>query len=217
MQVKKGTNNMNDVGPFHGHYNMWLVFLSFAIAMVSAYVSFSFAIQLRFQSKQGEQIWLLSGSCALGIGIWSMHFVRMLAHSLPINMHYHIGYIIVSILFATGGCYLALTYIHYGKNPLFTLLFATFFMGSGIVLMHYIGMSAMASVIVSYTSAKVLFSICIAFIASFIALRVAFYTNYKLTWKVKLMCAAFMAIAITVMHYMGMNAAHFYPKNWIQR
>lgn len=208
---------MNDVGPFHGHYNMWLVFLSFAIAMVSAYVSFSFAIQLRFQSKQGEQIWLLSGSCALGIGIWSMHFVRMLAHSLPINMHYHIGYIIVSILFATGGCYLALTYIHYGKKPLFTLLFATFFMGSGIVLMHYIGMSAMASVIVSYTSAKVLFSICIAFIASFIALRVAFYTNYKLTWKVKLMCAAFMAIAITVMHYMGMNAAHFYPKNWIQR
>ncbi|MED3726750.1 EAL domain-containing protein [Priestia filamentosa] len=203
---------MNDAGPFHGHYNVWLVFLSFAIAMVSAYASFSFATRLRFQSKQGEQIWLLSGSCALGIGIWSMHFVGMLAHSLPINMHYHIGYIIVSILFATGGCYLALAYIHYGKNSLFTLLFATFFMGSGIVLMHYIGMSAMASVIVSYTSSKVLLSIYIAFIASFIALRVAFYTNYKLTWKMKLICAAFMAIAITGMNYMGMNAAQFYPK-----
>ncbi|MEK1830152.1 MHYT domain-containing protein [Priestia megaterium] len=133
-----------------GTYNELLVTLSFLIAITAAYASFGLANRVKISRAKFIQFWLISGAFTLGIGIWSMHFIAMLAFHLPVDVSYNLWFVLLSVLGAITGCYIGLYLIHKQKKSIKALIIAGSFMGAGIVFMHYLGMKAMEPIIISY-------------------------------------------------------------------
>src|SRR6185295_2929913 len=91
-------------------YNPWLVALSIGVAMVVSYTALKLAARVAEEGRGGNRLWLIGGAIAMGIGIWSMHFIGMLAFSVEIPLRYGISQTIVSLIIAmvTSGFALAL-------------------------------------------------------------------------------------------------------------
>jgi diguanylate cyclase (GGDEF)-like protein/PAS domain S-box-containing protein len=195
-------------------YNPWLVTLSVIIAVIASYTALSLAERVSASSGRNPYYWFAGGAVSMGIGIWSMHFIGMLAFHLPIPLAYDItltGASVVPAILASG---VALFEIRRGNRTLVTLFVAAVIMGGGISTMHYTGMAAMRMFPpISYDSVPFTFSILIAVGASMAALEIAFQlqveagSSYIISKKI--VSAMIMGVAIAGMHYTGMAAANF--------
>ncbi|GAB1544139.1 hypothetical protein NUACC21_68150 [Scytonema sp. NUACC21] len=199
-------------------YNHSLVVLSMAIAVFASYTGLNLAGHMSATSKKVKLAWLIGGAMAMGIGIWSMHFVAMLAFSLSIPISYDVRTVLFSTLpaiIASGGAlYLAsLPVLGFGR-----LLIGGVLMGLGIASMHYMGMGAMRmEATTQYESFWFVLSLIIAVGASITALWIAFYTRAtKAGSLVKIVSAIAMGIAISGTHYTGMAAVSFTPTKVVQ-
>jgi NO-binding membrane sensor protein with MHYT domain len=154
-----------------------------------------------------RRVWLVAAAIAMGGGIWSMHFVAMLAFVMPMPVSYDVDLTILSLLLAivvTGGGFYV---ISRPGASLLRLLFSGIFMGLGIAGMHYTGMAAMnGHFALSYRPLFVVLSLVIAIGAATAALWLAFRTS---AFGQKFVAAAVMGLAISGMHYMAMRAAVF--------
>ncbi len=197
-----------------GHYDFWIVFMSLVIAIVASYSSLDLAGRVAYSTGFRKWVWLIGGSGAMGIGIWSMHFIGMLAYKMSMPMTYDLGIVGLSIVASFVGSLIALLVI--GKEQLTTvrLMVGTIFMAIAIVAMHYIGMEAMESVEIDYNPLVVFLSILIALVASFAALKLSFTfsksDHSRGTFQLKGVSAIVMGLAIAGMHYTGLEAATFY-------
>src|SRR5687767_5711229 len=162
--------------PLTGVYNLPLVALSVAIAILASYTALDLAGRLTAATGRARVAWLLGGSAALGIGIWSMHFVGMLAFHLPIPVAYGYDLLLLSMLVAIAASCLALSVVSRpGAVSLGTLAVAALCMGPAIAGMHYLGMAAMNMPAgLSYHNGLVGTSVAIAIGASFAALWLAY-------------------------------------------
>ncbi|EEJ2352847.1 EAL domain-containing protein [Salmonella enterica subsp. enterica] len=197
-------------------YNHILVAVSFAVAIFASYTALNMAGRVAGSARSNARIWLMGGGLALGVGIWAMHFVGMLAMDHAMNMRFDPFLTGLSMLIAIGSSLFALWLVSAEKLRLRRLLPGALVMGLGISAMHYTGMAALqfASIIV-WNSAWVALSIIIALLASCGALWLTFRLRHEGT-DVALRragAAVLMGIAIAGMHYAGMKAAHF-PQNW---
>lgn len=197
-------------------YNHILVAVSFAVAIFASYTALNMAGRVAGSARSNARIWLMGGGFALGVGIWAMHFVGMLAMDHAMNMRFDPFLTGLSMLIAIGSSLFALWLVSAEKLRLRRLLPGALVMGLGISAMHYTGMAALqfASIIV-WNSAWVGLSIIIALLASCGALWLTFRLRHEGT-DVALRragAAVLMGIAIAGMHYAGMKAAHF-PQNW---
>ncbi|EJA6066813.1 EAL domain-containing protein [Salmonella enterica] len=197
-------------------YNHILVAVSFAVAIFASYTALNMAGRVAGSARPNARIWLMGGGFALGVGIWAMHFVGMLAMDHAMNMRFDPFLTGLSMLIAIGSSLFALWLVSAEKLRLRRLLPGALVMGLGISAMHYTGMAALqfASIIV-WNSAWVALSIIIALLASCGALWLTFRLRHEGT-DVALRragAAVLMGIAIAGMHYAGMKAAHF-PQNW---
>ncbi|EJU7759524.1 EAL domain-containing protein [Salmonella enterica subsp. enterica serovar 11:b:1,7] len=197
-------------------YNHILVAVSFAVAIFASYTALNMAGRVAGSARSNARIWLMGGGFALGVGIWAMHFVGMLAMDHAMNMRFDPFLTGLSMLIAIGSSLLALWLVSAEKLRLRRLLPGALVIGLGISAMHYTGMAALqfASIIV-WNSAWVALSIIIALLASCGALWLTFRLRHEGT-DVALRragAAVLMGIAIAGMHYVGMKAAHF-PQNW---
>ncbi|ANC79464.1 diguanylate cyclase [Fictibacillus phosphorivorans] len=150
----------------------------------------------------------------MGMGIWAMHFVAMLAFHLSITVTYDITLVIVSIIPAILSSGIALYIISRPVMGKKQVLLGALFMATGIVSMHYTGMEAMKmNAEIQYNPFLWTLSAIIAFVASVVALYLLSFVsqNYKTSkiWLVKLGSAVLMGIAISGMHYTGMSAASY--------
>ncbi|NMG21145.1 MHYT domain-containing protein [Brasilonema bromeliae] len=196
-------------------YNPFLVALSIVIAVLASYTAVDLAGQITVAKAKARLAWLIGAAVVMGIGIWSMHFVAMLALSLPISMGYDALTVVLSVLpaiVASGGAlFLA------SRPVLNTQQFQAggVLMGIGIASMHYIGMAAMRmEAATRYDPLLFMLSVAIAIGASMIALWIAFQLRLqtgKSGRRRKILSAFVMAIAISGMHYTGMAAACFKP------
>jgi NO-binding membrane sensor protein with MHYT domain len=190
-----------------GTYNPYLVSLSILVASFASYTALDLGGHVAAARGLARQAWLVAAAIIMGGGIWSMHFIGMLAFVMPIPMSYHIGLTILSLVVAivvTGGGFYVIS--RQGASPLSVVL-SGIFMGLGIVAMHYIGMAAMRGHDeLSYDSLFVALSVVIAIGASAVALWLAFQTT---NLGQKLIAALVMGLAISGMHYTGMRAAIF--------
>ncbi len=198
----------------HGTYNLWLVALSLVIAVVAAYTVLDLtAFIVMLERRWLKRAWLTGGAIAMGTGIWSMHFVGMLAFSLPIYLGYDLTVTGASLIIAILVSYLALNLITDEKLTRFSLFAGGSVMGVGIAAMHYSGMAAMRMApSIRYDAVLFFTSIAIAVAASTIALSVMHTLSAPQQQHafVKRSGAAFvLGLAITGMHYTGMAAAHF--------
>jgi signal transduction histidine kinase len=194
-------------------YQPLLVVTSVAIAILASYVALDMAARLSGPRRPARRWWWLCAPIAMGVGIWSMHFVGMLAFHLPVPVGYDGALVLLSVFVAVAASALALFVASRPSLPLPVLAFASLCMGGAIVGMHYIGMAAMRlPAVITWRPVLVGLSIVIAIGASFAALLMAFRLRRTASsmfhWS-KLGAATVMGIAISGMHYTGMAAAQF--------
>ena len=194
-------------------YNPYLVVLSAMIAILASYTALELAG--RVTSSQGftRKLWLMGGAIAMGTGIWSMHFIAMLAFSIPVFISYNLLIVLISLIAAILASRRALLIISRPHCSEATLLGGSTSMGIGIAIMHYTGMAAMQMpATVRYRPGLFLLSVVIAVAVSFVALKLSikFRKRTGLQWS-KLATATIMGGAVLSMHYTGMTAARFQP------
>ncbi|MDB5970455.1 MAG: sensory box protein [Hydrocarboniphaga sp.] len=197
-------------------YNLILVLLSYIVAVSASFVALDMAGRVSSSTgKTVTRLWLGAGACAMGLGIWSMHFVGMLALRLPIAVSYDLADTALSALFAVAASAIALNVLRTGDLPLARLLPAGVAMGSGIVAMHYSGMAALQVLPgPRYNPVLVTASMVIAVGASIVALYIAARLRRETivtAFREKAGGALVMGMAITGMHYTGMAATAFAP------
>ncbi|MFM0260383.1 putative bifunctional diguanylate cyclase/phosphodiesterase [Paraburkholderia sediminicola] len=197
-----------------GVYNPLLVCLSLVVAFLASYTAVELSGGLNaLASAKRRPLWLVGGAVSMGLGIWSMHFIGMLAFSLPIAVGYDFSITAASLFLAISVSLIALATASRGALSRRRLYVAGTLMGIGVAGMHFTGMHALQmSPGIEYTIWKVALSVGVAIAASMAALWLAFTlrTSGIENLVVKRLGAAFiMAIAITGMHYLGMSAANF--------
>ncbi|MFQ3613415.1 MAG: MHYT domain-containing protein, partial [Cyanobacteriota bacterium] len=198
-------------------YDGWLVSLSVFVAMIASYTALDLAGRVAATVGRLKSFWLLGGAIAMGLGIWSMHFVGMLAFSLPIDVNYNIFIVGLSMVFAILASAIALVLVSRQAISFVQLLGGAILMGLGIAVMHYTGMAAMEmEAQLRYDPLLFFISILIATGASLAALWIAFQLRGQFSQKgffLKIGSAVVMGIAIAGMHYTGMAAAQFLVRN----
>src|SRR5436305_5536705 len=133
-----------------GSYDYRLVALSVVIAIVAAYAALDFAARVTSARGTVRFLWLTGGAVAMGTGIWSMHYIGMLAFSLPVPVRYDWPTVLLSLLAAILASAVALFIVSRQKMGWVRTLIGNVIMGSGIPAMHYIGMAAMRSTAMCY-------------------------------------------------------------------
>lgn len=196
-------------------YNPILVAISIVIACLASYTALDLAGRVSEARERSRLVWLFYGSLAMGIGIWSMHFVGMLAFRIPIEVAYDAPLVAASALIAIAAAFIALYTISRAEMPVRRLLLAGAVLGVAIAGMHYTGMAAMRMpATLHYRSSIFWLSIAIAVSASYAALWLAFRYRHDETligrWR-RGASAVVMGFAIAGMHYTGMSAARFVP------
>src|SRR3989441_7518530 len=197
-----------------GSYNYALVALSVLIAMFASYAALDLAGRVTAAGGWTRAVWLLGGAGAMGTGIWSMHYIGMLAFILPIPVAYHWPTVLLSLLAAILASVIALYVVSRPKMGVSRAVAGSVLMGAGIASMHYIGMAAMRlPAICQFNSFLVVLSVVFAILISLAALWITFHFRDEKTGigREKLAGAVVMGAAIPVMHYTGMAAASFMP------
>ena len=211
---------MNAENTLSCFYDYRLVVLSVVIAILAAYAALDLASRITSARHAARLLWLCGGAVAMGTGIWAMHYIGMEAFHLPIPVRYDWPTIVISLLAAIAASYVALYVVSrpaMGINP---ALAGSALMATGIAAMHYIGMAAMRlNAMMVYSSGLVALSVFIAFVISYIALRLTFTFkdhggSHGGSWsRSKALSALIMGLAIPVMHYVGMAAVTFVPSD----
>jgi diguanylate cyclase (GGDEF)-like protein len=201
-----------------GTYNPWLVCLSVFVAILVSYTALSLAMRVSNANRSVAGLWLAGGAIAMGGGIWSMHFIGMLALSLPVPLAYDVPTTLTSLAIAVAISGFALWIASRPRTTLNELAASAVVMGAGICAMHYSGMSAILILpVITYEPGWLAASVLIAIVASFAALWLFLRLKQQRTTRAKLTTAGaaiIMGLAISGMHYTGMAAARFSPESY---
>jgi diguanylate cyclase len=188
--------------------------MSLLVAMLASFAALDLAARLASPAHDVRRSrWLFGGALSMGVGIWSMHFIGMLAFELPIRVGYSFGITLLSLLVSVAASYLALRIVSVSLLSRRRLIIGGILMGLGIAAMHYLGMAAMQmSPSIDYDVSRVMLSVLVAIGASLAALAIAHRLRSEDTAKAlykRLGASALMGMAICGMHYIGMSAASF--------
>ena len=195
-----------------GNYSPALVLISLCVAILASYTALDLTGRIATTKGRAVHLWTAGGALAMGVGVWSMHFIGMLAFSLPIDLGYDFGITALSLLIAIGSCGFALWLVSQPELPAWQLGFGALIMGAGISAMHYTGMAAMRMTPgIDYDPSLFGASLLIAVGASAAALWIAFRLRQNTPYVrfARGGAAVIMGIAIVGMHYTGMAAARF--------
>lgn len=195
---------MNEVIP--ATYDTSLVVLSFVVALIGSYIALSASQKLRGNQGRAYNYHLMIAGIALGgIGVWAMHFIGMLAMRMPLGMSYSMIETVVSLVAAVAATAWGLSIVARNPQSWRHLLAAGGMLGTGVGVMHYLGMYGMRfGGFFQWDMALVALSIVIAWVAATAALWLAFNTPSQ--WM-RVVAAVVMAAAVCSMHYTGMLAA----------
>ncbi len=193
-------------------YSPALVFISLCVAILASYTALDLTGRIATARGRTAYLWMGGGALAMGFGVWSMHFIGMLALELPLELGYDLGLTLWSLLVAILSCGFALWLVSQPSLPALQLLLGALIMGAGISAMHYSGMAALKMQPgIDYDPTLFGLSLVIAVGASAAALSIAFRLR-KQTPYVRLIrggASVVMGLAIVGMHYTGMAAANF--------
>ncbi|MET0517353.1 MAG: PAS domain S-box protein [Burkholderiaceae bacterium] len=194
-----------------GTYQPWLVALSFGIAALTSALALQLAGMAARTSGGGRQLTLLSGSVAMGGGIWAMHFIGMLAFRLCTVVDFHPGLTLVSMLPALLASWVALNLLARGAMNRWQYVWGGVLVGGGIGAMHYSGMAAMeVSAQLRYDPLGFAASIVVAVLLAMLALWIRFGLQQRVRPLVAIALGGLvMGGAIAGMHYTAMAAARF--------
>jgi signal transduction histidine kinase/CheY-like chemotaxis protein len=196
-----------------GYYESSLVALSVLVAVLASYTTLTLAERVASADGRAARWWIAGGALAMGSGIWSMHFVGMLAFRLPIALGYDLFITLLSWVLPVMVSALALWRLSRPHPTGSELALSAVLIGLGINAMHYVGMAAMRmqpAIVwdVPLVGASVAIAIAASGAALWIALRLRGQRGRR-RWLTRLGAAVLMGSAIVGMHYTGMAAAGF--------
>jgi PAS domain S-box-containing protein len=197
-------------------YNLGLVATSVAIAILAAFVALSISARIvAATTRWARYAWASAGAISMGGGIWSMHFVGMLAFSLPCGITYDPVETVFSMIPGMLASGIALSAISKPDEPgLSRLSVSAVLMGVGIAGMHYSGMAAMRpEALLRYNPGLVAISIVVAVVLAFVSLSIRFQFRRPQSPRLaaNIIAASVMGCAIAGMHYTAMQASVFFP------
>jgi diguanylate cyclase len=195
----------------HPSHEPWLVALSLFVAFQGSYVGLHLARQVDAAAGGLRRRSLISAAAlTLALGIWTLHFVGILAVQLAVAVDFLVLPTLLSFLVCVLVVGFAVFAVSTGRANRTRVALAGVIMGAGIVTMHYLGMYALhASLHMTYTTFWVVTSIVVGMAASGIALWVGFGPSAK---GQVLLPAALMALAISATHYSAMAGLTFHPQ-----
>ncbi len=199
-------------------YNLWIVTLSFFVGVLASFLALEMATRVATATsdRPAGRFGLPIAAVAMGTGIWSMHFVGMLALRLPVPVSYSLSVTFLSLAFAIGASYVALRVVQAERLSAWRLAAGGLLMGGGIALMHYTGMVALQILPrPDYDPMLWTLSVVIAVAAASAALWICFHLksgNGRLWTRVG--SALVMGLAIWGMHFTGMAAVRFAPDTY---
>jgi two-component system, sensor histidine kinase and response regulator len=200
--------------PLIGFYDFRLVVLSVVIAILASYAALDLAGRVTAARGHIRLLWLSGGAFAMGTGIWSMHYIGMLAFRMPVDVAYDWPMVLLSLLAAVFASGVALYVVSRNTMGITSAGIGSIVMGGGIAAMHYIGMEAMRlPAMCMYSARLVVLSAVLAIVISFVALWLAFrfrHDTASWSWR-RSGSALLMGLAIPTMHYVGMAAVSFIP------
>jgi NO-binding membrane sensor protein with MHYT domain len=198
----------------HGYYSTGLVALSVIIAVLASGAALDLTNRVTAARARARVLWLVGGAFAMGLGIWSMHYVGMLAFHLPIPVLYDVPTVIASLLAAVFASAVALFVVSRRALGPVAALVSSIMMGTGIAAMHYTGMAAMRMPArITYHPFLFTLSVVIAIIVALVALILTYELRSDAIrpwdWR-RVGSTLLMGAAIPAMHYTGMAAAQFF-------
>lgn len=192
-------------------WNLPLVLLSIVVAILGSYTALTHAQRMRENSGRTATIWMLAGGGTLGVAIWSMHFIGMLALQLAIPLGYDPELTLLSLVPAVLAALLGFRVLRDRVISTHRILLSGILMGTGISVMHYTGMAALRmSPAIEYHYAVFALSVVIAILASWGALFIMYHLE-RLAWAAALrliLGSVVMGLAISAMHYIAMMGMH---------
>src|SRR5579864_3937233 len=193
-------------------YDIRLVALSVVIAILAAHAALDLAGRTAAARGNLRFAWLACGAFAMGFGIWSMHYIGMLALKLGVPILYDFPTVLFSLLAAIFGAATALWIVSRKELTVISVTAGSLVMGSAIAVMHYVGMAAMrVPAMCHYNSKIVSASILIAVVVSAAALLLTFrFRSVQYEFHIgKILSAVVMGFAVAAMHYTGMASVSF--------
>ena len=199
---------------YEGHYNYVLVSLSILVAILASYASLLVSqLVTTIASAKARHLWVIGGGLCLGIGVWAMHFVGMLAFSLPCTSNYDPIITFLSMIPSILASILAIKIISRTNLSPTQLATGGLLIGAGIGAMHYSGMAAMhLNGMIRYDIRLFSLSILVAIALATLALWIKFgLKSWKARWNigVTIASAVVMGLAVSGTHYTAMAAAYF--------
>ena len=192
-------------------HNPFLVLLAYLVACTASFATLDMTERVGNVTKTASRrLWRWVGAGCLAGGIWSMHFISMLAFQAPIEIHYHLPTTLLSLLFALTASWLAMHTLSHPELKFRQYLQAAVWIGLGIAIMHYVGMAALRSnAMIYYQPALFALSVIIAIGASLAALLIASHLRdgtgivHK---QLKYIASLVLGAGIVSMHFTGMAA-----------
>ncbi len=187
-------------------YNWPLVAASLAISLMASFTGLSLTRGLSKLPEQARQIRIAMAAAALGGGIWSMHFVAILAMSFPIQLGYNplttLGSAMVAILLAG----LALLMMHYAQRTWMTVALSGVTLGIGIVAMHFLGMLGLERCLPVYGAAGIVAALLLAVVMGIAAIATAYSER---TARRTILATLIFGSSVVVVHFAAMADTRF--------
>src|ERR1700760_4200501 len=195
------------------HQQTGLVALSIVAAIIAGYLALDLAQRSAGSAGWARRGWIAAGGGALGMGVWSMHFIGMLALKMGMPVAYDLPLVALSMFAAILGAVVALAVVARPESGVRGLLFAAGFMGLAIGSMHYLGMASMEmDATIRWNAGLVVLSLLIAFGASLAALFLVMQlgrSRFQLGIGRRAAAAVLLGVGIAGLHYTAMAAATF--------
>lgn len=191
---------------FAGH-DPYLVALSLVIAILGGYTGFGLAARIRATPGVSRRVLLAGAAAFLAVGIWTMHFIGMLAAPMPADTVYLVLPTIISFLICALVVGISLFFVSIGEPSLLRVASSAVLLGAGIASMHYVGIHGLAgNFTIEHDTSMVLLSVLVAIVAAYGGLR-AFLARQD---GIRLIASSIaFGVAVSGMHYTATYGMHF--------
>ncbi|MGM0823281.1 MAG: EAL domain-containing protein [Pseudomonadota bacterium] len=201
-----------------GEHDVQLVVLSWLVALAASYAGLDIIkLVSQISTPSWRRVWLWAGASAMGLGVWSMHFIGMHAYQLDFPVSHAPAITLLSIVPAILGSLSAMVVLAGEKPSHRALLLAGIGLGAGIGVMHYSGMAAMRmSADLHHALGLFLVSLLVAIGLGILSIYAYRLCQHEWGMQRSRTCAFIAALCVSLavcgMHYVAMQAAWFLPQ-----
>lgn len=203
-----------------GTHHFILIIISVLIAIISSYTALTLAERITDKHRSHKNIWILSASFNMGVGIFATHFIAMSAMHVTIPIKYDPILLFCAFCLAVVASYTTFYILYVPSMPKIILCGSIIMTGAGITLFHYMAIIAIqAPLKIQFLSLPFILSIIFALFFSSIGLGTFFHIKrtLKTTLNRKLYASFILGLSIILMHYTGMESIVYLPHSHLEK